>query len=195
MTEPTLSVIIATIGRPSLRHTLESVRRQRLVAGDEVLLAPDGDVPRLSGLLKEFGLPGHVLPPCLPRANDFGDSPRNLAMPLATADWLTFMDDDDEYADGAFNAIRAAVTAGDPVPHIFRMRCAGGTVLWREPELAYANVGTPMIVVPRRGPLGAWGSPLGGGGGDYAFALYTLERHGGAVVFRPEIIAVVRPQQ
>src|ERR1051326_995747 len=38
---PTFTVLIGSIGRPSLRHTLDSVARQRRVPGDQVIVGFD----------------------------------------------------------------------------------------------------------------------------------------------------------
>lgn len=39
---PSLTVILATVGRPTLAATLRSIAAQELLPGDEVLLAVDG---------------------------------------------------------------------------------------------------------------------------------------------------------
>ena len=55
------SIIVPTCGRRSLGRTLESIRRQALVDGDEVLLITDGPQPLAMDLFRASGLPGRCL--------------------------------------------------------------------------------------------------------------------------------------
>lgn len=194
---PTITLIIPTIGRPTLAHTLRSVRGQAWIAGDEVLLVGDGPTPAARSLWRQFCLPGRYLEVPGP-ARDWGHTPRNLVMPQAAAAYLMALDDDDELTPGAVAAVRAALAAAPGRPHLFRMDarslpevCA---ILWRDREVRHGNVGTPMLVLPSAGRR--WGTYTPRYGGDCDFIRTTLALWPPAsVVWREEIICTVRPDR
>lgn len=188
MAEPTLSVILPTVGRPTLVRALASVYTQRLIPGDEILVCPDGPGPL--AVVRELRLthPCQVLDLGGPYG-DPGHSLRNRAMPRARADWLVFLDDDDEFTPGAFEVIRRELTR--EVPYQFRMAYPDGRVLWTEPVLRLGNVSTIMTVVPRRGPLGTWRER--GKEGDYHFLRQTVELYSNEIEWRKQVITLVRP--
>jgi glycosyltransferase involved in cell wall biosynthesis len=174
MAEPTLSIIVATQGRKTLKRTLRSIARQ-LQQGDEVLVLCDD-------------------------SGDAGDTPRMKAMPRARGTYLTFIDDDDVYAPGALDAMRRFAREHPGRIGIFKMRHPVGTTHWREgePVLRYANVSTQTFLVPNvPGRLGRWqaGRPRPGGGvyaGDYVFITETAELQG-EPVFVDEVTVYARP--
>jgi len=174
MAEPTLSIIVATQGRKTLKRTLRSIARQ-LQQGDEVLVLCDD-------------------------SGDAGDTPRMKAMPRARGTYLTFIDDDDVYAPGALDAMRRFAREHPGRIGIFKMRHPVGTTHWREgePVLRYANVSTQTFLVPNvPGRLGRWqaGRPRPGGGvyaGDYVFITETVELQG-EPVFVDEVTVYARP--
>ncbi|HMC90062.1 MAG TPA: glycosyltransferase family A protein, partial [Gemmataceae bacterium] len=187
------TVIVPTCGRWSLQRTLRSIREQQLRRGDEVLVVTDGPQELAKDQFGRSNLPGA----CLEAAttHDLGASQRNHGMDLAHGDYLLFMDDDDSFAPGAFAAIRAAVMQAPGRPHLFRMRFArDGKVLWRERKVQVGNLGTPMIVFPNRpSRLARWTRSVTH---DYRFvaeslALWPPE----ALVWRDEVIAVIRPHE
>lgn len=183
-------MIIPTISRPTLARTLASIRAQRLIRGDEVLLVPDGLQPIAEELWAQCGLPGRVLCLGMPAKRNEGTL-RDRAMPRARADWLCFMDDDDQYSPGAFDVIRQAVAGTDGL-HIFRQRYPNGDVRWQDvQQILFGNVGTLGLVVTRRGPLGKWSGE--GPGTDFRFAQSTAAANGGLVHWHEDVIALVRP--
>jgi glycosyltransferase involved in cell wall biosynthesis len=186
-----LSILVPTVGRPTLARALRSLRGQGLGPADEVLLLGDGEQPVARSLFEQFGLPGRYVTVPGP-SRDWGHTPRNLGMPLARGDWLLFLDDDDAFAPGALALVRAALAEGPGRPHLFRMLVVPEDVtLWRRREVAVGNVGTPMFVLPAAGPRGAWGRRYEG---DYDFITSTLALWpAGALVWREEVIAHVWP--
>jgi glycosyltransferase involved in cell wall biosynthesis len=80
----TFSVIVPTKGRPTLANALASVTSQ-LAPGDEIIVVCNDD-------------------------NDFGNAARNSAIERARGTHLVFLDDDDEYVQGAFAAMRKFAT-------------------------------------------------------------------------------------
>ena len=172
---PTLSVIVATVGRPTLRRALASVALQ-LEPGDEIIVVCDA-------------------------SDDAGDTPRNDAMPRARGTHLAFLDDDDVYAPDALERMRRFAREHPGRIGIFKMKHPSGTTHWREgePVLRYANVSTQTFLVPNvPGKLGRWhrGVPRpdakGYYIGDYAFITETVRLQGDPV-FVDEVTVHARP--
>jgi hypothetical protein len=158
-----LSVIVASGGRPTLGRTLASITPQ-LDVHDEVLCIVDQTAP-------------------------WGHSSRNRAMRWAKGDWLLFMDDDDVYTPDAFQIVRAGIGQDPEAVHIFRMRYADGRELWTDREVRLGNVSTQMAVVPNRGPLGTWNEALYEG--DFSFISATAKHR--PVCWHEQVIALIRP--
>jgi GT2 family glycosyltransferase len=179
-----LSVVIPTLGRPSLERTLASCSD-----ADEIVVVLDtakgGSLPSLPpnavSLEGYFGVTG-------------GHAGRQAGIQVASQSHLAFMDDDDVYTPGAIALMRNA--AAD-VPVIFRMDHYNHGVLWREPEIRFGNVSTQMYVVPNEpARLGTWEPHVPGlpePGGDYTFIKETCEMMG-EPIWREEIISVLRPE-
>lgn len=201
---PTLSIVIPTKGRRSLRRTLESIRPQ-LGAGDEVVIVADeaGNVARARRIHRDVsaGDPRFVYAEKPHEEPGTGDAQRNHGMQIASGTHLAFIDDDDVYTAGALAAMRAAACDR---PAIFRMEYGKGRAfskperrLWQVPELHYGNVSTQMFLVPNEpAGLGTW-EPLPESwnpawGGDFMFIRGCVEKLG-APVWREEIVALVKP--
>jgi glycosyltransferase involved in cell wall biosynthesis len=169
--EPKLSVIVPTIGRPTLSRTLASIEAQRTIPGDQTIVIRD-DLPH----------------------RDWGAWARAEGITQAAGDFLLFMDDDDAYVPAAFDVIRAAVTANPDVVHIFRMRrfAPFNDVLWHRKNLsAPGQVGTPMFAVPnRREWLGTWSRHYEG---DFEFLRSTLAKMCSEPIWHEDVIAEVYP--
>lgn len=180
-----LSVSVATVGRPTLEATLQSVTSQ-LLPGDEVLVigATDDIRQRAEAMGCRFLY--------CPAGNDWGASERNATLPSATGDYIAFLDDDDVWTGGARVAIEAAMQQHAGRPLIFRMQYAEhGLLLWARQEAAMGNVGTPMMVMSNDpAKLGTFGTFYGG---DFHFlqtSKWDLQRD---LVWVPHIIARIRP--
>ncbi|HRV17841.1 MAG TPA: glycosyltransferase family A protein [Myxococcota bacterium] len=188
-TPPTLSIIIPTIGRPTLRRTLESIKAQQLIDGDEVILVQDGPADEsVKNLLTEYQLPGWY-DATGKQSHDAGATPRNYAMPRAKGKLLLFMDDDDRYLPNAFQEIRKEAQQHPKRPLMFRMYHRD-TVLWRIKELRRGNVSTQMGCIPNEPNRLAWWPP--GSTNDYQFFRSTLNLWPPAsLIWCPEIIAAV----
>jgi glycosyltransferase involved in cell wall biosynthesis len=172
--EPTLSIIIPTSGRPTLKRTLASIADQ-LRPGDEVIVVRDA-----------WG--------------DSGDTARMDAMARARGSHLAFMDDDDVYARDGLERMRCFARRQPNRIAIFKMEHPVRTTHWREnePELRYANVSSQNFLVPNvPGRLGRWHEvprPSGKGmyAGDYVFIRETIELQG-EPVFVDEVTTYIRP--
>jgi glycosyltransferase involved in cell wall biosynthesis len=162
----TFTVIVPTSRRPTLGRTLDSIAEQ-LEPGDELIVLCNRD-------------------------GDYGMAARDAAMARAQGTHLLFMDDDDQFARGAFRTIRRFADAHPGRIGVFRMRYDNGLTLWTEPVVRLGNVSTQMLCVPNsKDKLGSWRAGEIARHGDFEFlrATATLQ---GEPLFRPEIVAFVR---
>ena len=180
-----LSIVIPTLGRPSLEATLASC-----ADADEIIVVLDTsrgatdlpcELPANAVYAEgEFGVTG-------------GHAGRAHGITLATGTHLAFFDDDDVYTPGAVEVMRAAA---QDRPVIFRMDHYAHGILWRDRQVRFGNVSTQMFVVPNDpARFGTWEPHVPGipePGGDYTFLQGCCERMG-EPVWREEIIAVLRP--
>jgi len=169
----TVAVVVPTIGRRSLAHTLASIITAGVRPEDEVLVVADGKRELAEVIVGSCSLPCAVwYHELVPAVGGFGGEPRNWAMKKARADWILFLDDDDAFTDGAITYIREFVEKH--VLHVFRtMR--DGAVLWDSPVMSSGNVGTPMYAIPNEKPLPHWG---GGYTADYDWGLACVKKFG-----------------
>lgn len=182
-----LSIIVPTIGRPSLINALDSIQSQ-LRPGDEVLVVSDGLRPNIPDIANFFDGRFRFMESPGP-ASDWGATPRNYGIERAANSHLAFMDDDDVYLPGAFDAFRQAITQAPAQPHLFRIS-REGKVIWEYQVVRGANVSTQMFLVPKLpGRVGRWSRDYDG---DLHFIQETLgyypEGHD-AVLWHEEIVA------
>jgi hypothetical protein len=195
-----VAVIVPTIGRPSLGDTLASIGN--LEAGDQVLVVGDGEQISARAAFAEYRTAGWEYfeadtdPP-----SHYGNLQRDVGIAAAEADWLMFIDDDDEYVPGALQTVRRSVKAAPGRPHIFRMSFgaghhAHGLTVWQHTNVVVQNVGTPMVVLPNRRYGVSWmdGDAAGVAGwtSDYRFLSHAISEAGEPVWHR-NVIAMVRP--
>jgi len=197
MTTPTLSLIIPTAGRFSLRRTLESAAPQ-LLPGDEMLVIGDvrmGALPEMAAICADFPQCRYV--PFTDGVMSWGHRQTNHGMTIATGDYLSFNDDDDVYTGDALALMRAAATDFPGRPLLFRFRSyLGGLEFWLRAGLVQqACIGGHCAVVPRdHRYLGRWGDHYEG---DFQFIKESLDNWADAgidPVWCPQIIAVQRPR-
>lgn len=199
MSEPRLSVIVPTIGRPSLDQALASVRSQ--AGGDQVelLVVADASGYHPAHLQAIEDTAAEYDARYFEHGAGFsawGHPQRNFAMPQATGAYLAFLDDDDIWTPDAYEQIQRALDMGEASTrlHIFRMRYPDGAVLWARPQVAPGNVGTPMLVVANDpAMLGRWGNRYEG---DFDFLTSTLARceaGRGALQWWARVICLIRP--
>ena len=128
---PDLSIICPTIGRPFLEQTLRSMLLQQTTLTWEVVLVGDSHVDgqgdfrrvldtvpeRMQTLWRERR--GVVDSGCFFYEHNgeqhmVGMPQRNFGMTVARGRWLAFMDDDNVYLPGAFEAIKQGIEQADP---------------------------------------------------------------------------------
>lgn len=167
-----LSIIVASAGRPSLRHALESATKQML-PGDELIIVFDD-------------------------SGDAGDTPRNRVLDSAGGTHITFLDDDDVYMDDALAAIRTFARENPRRIGIFRARFGLWGAAWRPGEQTLLKTATAMYVVPNvSGSVGRFGRVPGappGRLGDYKFIVETVALQGDPV-WCEQVIQDIRPER
>lgn len=189
---PTFSILIATSGRPTLRRTLESIRSQTLIPGDEVILIGDGPLPEVEALFREFNLPGFYMEIPGP-FDDSGHTPRNMALPKATGDYILYMDDDDAYYPGGFDNIRPVIRQFPGKAFLFQVLHENGIPFWRDPVLELGRVCGLMFVHPNiPGKYAKWPCRRGG---DFVFIRDTMALMKEPPLWRKEMMAVIRPYE
>lgn len=176
-----ISFIVPTIGRASLKATLDSIETW---PGDEIIVVADMST---NVHLQSFVTSRARVIHCS-KGNDWGHTERNVAMQQARCRYLAHIDDDDVYAPGTRELMDDAIRQTPGRPVLFRMRYPNGITLWEEPVLRCGNVGTPMILIPNMPTrLGQFKSFVGG---DCAF-LEEMKWPRDQIVWRPEIIALL----
>lgn len=186
-----ITIIVPTVGRKSLRATLESFAPD-LHDEDVVHLAMDGRNDETWGLFMEmvdkypgkwFYREGH-------QKGYWGHAVRNEILPLVTTDLVWHLDDDDIAAPGALDAMRNS--KGEWT--MFRMEFmeghpAHGVICWRFKQVKHGDIGTPMSVAP---PSKArFGLAYGG---DFEYAQGLLEEFG-EPFWDETIVALIRPNE
>lgn len=194
MSTPWLSVIVPTVGRPTLERTLQSIRSQRSADDVEIIIVGDahkgtwreqlGSMPLLAARYDAVYVEHDGGSHC------WGHPQRQYGAELADGEWLAWLQDDDVYAHGAFDAIEAG-TRGQDVPVLFRAAVPAGIIVWMRQEIAENNIDANCIVTPNRpAQIGRWGSRYQG---DFDFVRSTAELYDGRVAWDERIIALARP--
>lgn len=175
----TISVLIATVNRPSLLRSLESCR-----GADEIILVADGEeATGASEVLRDSGLPGRCI--VLPVAyKDFGHTPRQIGLGYCQGDFIAHLDDDDVYLPGAIEGIR--VRLREPRPHIFRAQLDHVGLIWRTPEIQFGNLTTDLFIHPNNRRFGVWSARWGG---DFDFIRTTCAHYPEGPVWCDYVIA------
>lgn len=148
---PTLSVVIPTAGRPTLRRTLDSMAPQML-PGDECICVGDvldGPLRVTEEIVKEYPWCRYI--EHAGAAHDWGHSQFMVGQEAATGDWLLGNDDDDVFTPDAFATIRGVISTLDQLrPLLFRFRAQWGMTYWLMPGLVQQGaIGGHCLVQPR----------------------------------------------
>jgi Glycosyl transferase family 2 len=174
---PRVSVVVATVGRPSLQRAVDSA-----AWADEVIVVYDGaelpSPPPRGATVYAYGPTRH-----------WGAEQRNLGISRARGTHLAFLDDDDVYTADAREAIERALTARPSRVHIFRMR-RGDRIFGGHGCIWLGGIGTPMFVVPNDDRVGRWSLRYAG---DFDFISSTLAASRGRPRFHEDVIALVQP--
>jgi hypothetical protein len=174
---PRLSIVVATTGRETLTRTLASIRSQRLLEGDEVLLVHDGEAGARTVIAwNQSQLPGQLFALVNGPHSDWGAAARTTGQSRVRGTHILWQDDDDYYLPGAFDVIRREIVATPEAILLFRIAYPNGALLWRFPGFQLKNVSTQMYVIPSSTRLGCWGTRYQG---DFDFILTTVASNPG----------------
>jgi hypothetical protein len=195
MPRPLVTVIAPTIGRPTLRRLLYSIRSQAPADECEILVVADTyqgkwhpalrPVPALCEQYQARYLEYGELPHCV------GHPQRNFGMTKARGKWLMFSQDDAMLAQGAWATIRATLTAAPSVPHLFQVETWQAGVVPKEPLLMLGNVDADCIAVPNHPKrLARWTMRYAG---DFDFIADTCDNWRRREVWVDRLIAYGRP--
>jgi hypothetical protein len=156
--QPSICVITPTIGRATLRRTLNS-GASNLDAGDLWMILGDGPQSGVLEICKQikFNCQSAYLESAAP-LGDYGNHLRDQAMSIATQDYFIFLDDDDAFAPNAIKIIKREIAEHHPRPIMFR----NGDLLWQTREVTTGNIGGSMFCCPNTpGKLGIWANGAG----------------------------------
>lgn len=192
-----LSIIVPTIGRPSLYETISSIYDAGLQATDEVIVVADGPssvAVEIAAIFQKRGC--NLIYREIPeRTGSVGGPARTLGMSVATGTHVLCMDDDDVYRAGAFKRIREEIAKNPSKILIFKMVAMAKRHIWNEiwtvpGSIGLGNVGTPTFCLPLRKPMPEWPPAYTG---DFEFITKAVEKFGGPseVVWVDSIIAEI----
>lgn len=192
----TLSLIIPTAGRATLRRTLDSAAPQ-LLPGDECLVVgdtTDGPLPQTEAICADYPWARYIEHPGA--AHSWGHEQFDRGLEEARGDWLLGNDDDDIWTPDAFAAIRAAIAALDaPAPLLFRFRAHFGLTFWLERGLvAQGAIGGHCLCQPGHAHGRVGFRRAAHYEGDYAWIANTLANWAPTPpVWIDHVIAIARP--
>jgi hypothetical protein len=192
----TISVLITTIGRETLKNMLLSLVNE-LNENDTLYVFIDGkdNVERANLIINEvvdlFTCEVVVSIETTPLGY-WGHGLRNKYQSMLKGDYIMHGDDDDVYIKGSFDKIREKINKSDNDETIFYYKFytyyQSGFFVWNTPNLALGNIGTPCGVIPNKPELfGEWGNMHGG---DYHFYNTCKFKN---QEFVDELIYVVKP--
>lgn len=160
-----LSIVVTTIGRPTLVNTLNSLAE--LGEEDDVIICCDGLVPQILDVIQDAKIPTRrSIVFHAPMAKDWGHTLRNQYSKLARGDYVLHIDDDDCYIPGALDKVRKECKESAGRLVVFGM-CTAGGVVPREKDLRFRNIGTPNGAIPNIPHR--WGTWANRHGGDFDF--------------------------
>jgi len=180
---PSLHILIATAGRSTLQRMVDSIV-PFLTDNDHLTIVFDGVAPSQINVESKGTVHIHHEPVAL---GFWGHGIRNkYAHLLEKTDFVMHADDDDEYAPGAFDAVRSMCTDTSTLYIMKQKRVLGERVeiIPRKPEIENGNISTQCGIIPYElNKKGEWGPFYGG---DWAF--YDSIQHFAPLVFLDHIL-------
>lgn len=193
MSRPLFTVVIPTIGRPSLPKTLASINTDlaevTVVAdtfemGDTIQEAIHAEAATFGARYLEVDAGFH----------DWGSPQLQAGYAAAEGEYILNCGDDDVYEPFALETIKRAIDSiAAPVPMMFRTVLHPApqrgndhpVVLWADPELRNRNITGQCFVIPNdQSKIGRWDILV-----DFGFITSTIDLWGGQVAWRTEIIS------
>lgn len=151
-----LSIILPTINRPTLRAAIESVVPQLKLA-DELIVIGHGVLPKVAYAVSQY--------PKTRYFEDYTDSPygadrRNVGMDYAYGSHFVFLDDDDILLPNALTIIRAQIRQQPEHLLFFRItQGVHGISNWYIDKFIPHNIACANIVVPNTAITPRWTTP------------------------------------
>jgi hypothetical protein len=197
---PWLSIVIPTIGRASLAHTLDSIDHQPepLLQGVEVLVVGDSyqrtaDLDQVKEhLATERQLGQYRYLEYDAGVHMVGQPQRSFGAKQARGDWVWFSQDDNIATADALAAIRAVTRSVDRQHALFfRWLAPWREVIWREPELRLENIDADCLVMPRRiASQVEWGMRYQG---DFDAAVQASKLSDNEPVWCDDVVSIAQP--
>jgi len=155
---PTFTVLIGSLGRPSLKHTLDSIKRQSRVPGDQVIVSIDafeqGERQEVQDFVHSYG-EGFIACAYDAGYHEFGVEQINYAwrtIPI-TGSHIFTIGDDDVFVDAAYSTLRPFCAAEPDRPILYRFLTPakiGRCLLWDQPRLQVCRISGCCIAAPRK---------------------------------------------
>lgn len=163
-----LSLLLVTIGRPTLKAMLESINKQ-IKENDYLTIIVDGpDYENdVKNIVKGFDFDCNFELIIHPENLGYWGHPiRNIYQTKLKGDFILHCDDDDIYLDNAFDDIRESVSKDLNKMYVFKMWISkGGNYRWFNKAVVMGNIGTPMGIIPNKPEcMGKWKDFVGGDG-------------------------------
>lgn len=193
---PSITYLIASTGRETLKDTLRSLYGQFGFGFDKIKLFFDARCDKgIEFFKEEFDLYGDSLEyEIIPENLGFwGHGIRNKYQTTCDTDYIHHMDDDDIYCEGCIPKVRSHLKQNYGKVVIFKFRSHGGRIVWNKPQILDANVGTPSgFIFNRPEIMGTWGLHYGG---DFSFYNEVQEKIGKEnLIFIDLLIVKTRPK-
>lgn len=196
MSRPLFTVVIPTIGRPTLARTLDSIDLRMC----EIIVVADthgplqNDVRAWCSAFRDRWLPMNPRVSYLELdagQHDTGSPQLHMGFHRASGHFILNCGDDDVYEPDAFSLLVETVSAYGDWPLIFKAELHPAphrgnrepVVLWDRQEIAEGHVTGQGFVCPNDPQrMGRWVN-------DWTFMRETVALHGGRVEWREELIA------
>lgn len=196
----TLSVLIPTQGRDTLKRAVRSAAESGLDEGDELIVVADThgvadtDALKQSILRMVLGYP----PPIRYLEFDaghhcWGHCQLNYGLERVGSQWVHCQDDDDIYTDGSIARMkRRAAGKLAPTPMLFRFHSYFGMTFWDHRGLVIENhIGGHCLVAPNNKRLGRFTCRYQG---DFDYIASTLANYpADSVEWMDDVICRARP--
>ena len=187
---PSIHVLIATIGKDSMFNMLDNLKKQ-LKENDYLTIVFDGpDLPnidKVKQITTNFKCKTNVI---VEETNlgYWGHGIRNKHNDLV-GDFVFHIDDDDIITPDCINTIKNTCLDKNTV-YIFKMQHTPDNIIWKTKEIKLGEIGTPMGLIPTKiNPTSTFTHRYGG---DYDF-YKKLEENGNNIEYIDKVIYIVRP--
>lgn len=176
---PSITYLITSIGRETLKDTLRSLHGQFGFGLDRIHLYFDGECQNnLDTFTEELSMFGKDIYWELlqNKLGHWGHGIRNRYQFECDTDYIHHMDDDDIYVPSSIPSIRNVLKQHYGKVIIAKFRADGGRIIWKKKDIIFGEVGTPSgFIFNREEIMGGWGL---GYGGDFSFYKEVMDNIG-----------------